>query len=87
MMPMMFSHFTLAHRIVSIHPDELVEDAIEAFKNRETIVLEESTEELKGNTEESGEESGAKIIAATEQDGDATTVKGLMVHLQSAHLK
>ena len=75
----MISHFALAHRIVSINPDELVEDAIEAFKNRETIVLDESTDELKGNVEETGEESGAKLIATNEPDGDATTVKGLIL--------
>ena len=81
-MSIKFSYFALAHRIVSINPDELVEDAIEAFKNRETIVLEESSEELKGNAEETGEESGAKLIAASEQDGDVTTAKGLILYFQ-----
>ena len=87
MVSITFSYFALAHRIVSINPDELVEDAIEAFKNRETIVLEDSTDELKGNAEVTGEESGAKLIAANEQDGDVTTVKGMILYLPSALLK
>ncbi|XP_065069955.1 sperm flagellar protein 2-like [Rhopilema esculentum] len=63
-------HIVETHRIVSINVDEIVEEALQAFKNKESVMVteEKESEEQKAIEGNSVDETDAKQNGATEPD-------------------
>eukprot|EP00794_Sanderia_malayensis_P007710 gene7710-8548_t len=66
-------HLVATHRVVNINVDEIVEEALEAYKNKETI--EEDTETPKGFEQDSAEDLSAKQSTINETEIEATIGK------------